>query len=352
METQDKQSPFPGKYTALLFGVLVLTGLYLTSLYSYLLFHSLVDLFGVVIIFSVFVLAWNSRKMLDNDYLLFIGIGFLFIAILYLFHILAYKGMGVFQGYGANLPTQLWIAARYLTGLTFLLAPLFIRKRLNSPMTFAAYISVTALLLASIFYWKIFPDCFIEGTGLTTFKKTSEYVVNLIFLASLGFLLQKQEAFDKKTLRMLALSILISVVQGFCFTTYAHAYAFSNMIGHFLGVFSFYFIYSAIILTGLTRPYDLIFRNLNQSNEALIESEKEFRGMFELSAVGMAQVDPRTNRFIRVNNTFCDICGHSADELYNLTFSDITHPEDRQKDFEAFQRAVLLKTGGFRTEKR
>jgi PAS domain S-box-containing protein len=352
METQNKQSPNPGKYTALLFGVLMLSGLYLTSLHSYLLFHSLVDLFVVVIIFSVFVLAWNSRKMLDNDYLLFIGIGFLFVGILYLFHILAYKGMGVFQGYGANLPTQLWIAARYLTGLTFLLAPLFIRKRLNSPITFAAYISVTVLLFASIFYWKVFPDCFIEKTGLTNFKKTSEYVVNLMFLASLGFLLQRQEAFDKKTLRMLVLSILMSVVQGLFFMTYASVYAFSNMIGHYFGVFSFYFIYRAIILTGLTRPLDLIFRNLNQSKEALSGSEKEFRGMFELSAVGMAQVDPKTNRFIRVNNTFCDICGHSADELYSLTFSDITHPEDRQKDFDAFQRAVRRETDGFKIEKR
>jgi PAS domain S-box-containing protein len=260
--------------------------------------------------------------------------------------------MGVFQGYGANLPTQLWIAARYLTGLTFLLAPLFIRKKLNSPMTFAAYVSLTALLFASIFFWKIFPDCFIEGTGLTTFKKASEYVVGLIFLASLGFLLQKKEAFDKETLRMLVLSILISVVQGIFFTAYASVYAFSNMVGHFFGVFSFYCIYRAIILTGLTRPLDLIFRNLNQSKEALSESEREFRGIFELSAVGMAQVDLKTNLFMRVNNTFCDICGYSADELHQLTFSDITYPDDRQKDFEALQRALSREADGWKIEKR
>jgi PAS domain S-box-containing protein len=261
--------------------------------------------------------------------------------------------MGVFQGYGADLPTQLWLAARYMTGLTFLLAPLFIRKKLNSPITFAVYISVTSLLFASIFYWKIFPDCFIdEGTGLTTFKKASEYVVGLIFLASLGFLLQKKEAFDKETLKMLVLSILVSVVQGIFFTTYASVYAFSNMIGHFFGVFSFYCIYRAIILTGLTRPLDLIFRNLNQSKEALSESEKEFRGIFELSAVGMAQVDLKTNRFIRFNNTFCDICGYSADELRHLTFSDITYPDDRHKDFEALQRALSRETDGWKIEKR
>jgi hypothetical protein len=245
--------------------------------------------------------------------------------------------MGVFQGYGADLPTQLWLAARYMTGLTFLLAPLFIRKKLNSPITFAVYISVTSLLFASIFYWKIFPDCFIEGTGLTTFK--SKRIRCQLFLASLGFLLQKKEAFDKETLKMLVLSIVASVVQGIFFTTYASVYAFSNMIGHFLGVFSFYFIYRAIILTGLTRPLDLIFRNLNQSKEALSESEKEFRGMFELSAVGMAQVDPGQTVLYGSTIPFATsaVILLMSCSTYVLRH---THPEDRQKRLRGISEGI------------
>ena len=54
--------------------VLVGFGLYLSSLYSYLLFHSLVELFSIIVACGIFIVAWNARRFLDNNYLLFIGI--------------------------------------------------------------------------------------------------------------------------------------------------------------------------------------------------------------------------------------------------------------------------------------
>ena len=82
--------------------VVVLTGLYLTSLYSYLLFHSLSEIFSVVVAWGIFMIAWNSRQFLDNNYFLFVGIAYLFVGGVDLLHTLAYKGMGVFQGSDAN----------------------------------------------------------------------------------------------------------------------------------------------------------------------------------------------------------------------------------------------------------
>ncbi len=49
-----------------LFWLFVLPALYLTSLYNYLLFHSLVEMFGIVIACGIFMVAWNSRRFLDN----------------------------------------------------------------------------------------------------------------------------------------------------------------------------------------------------------------------------------------------------------------------------------------------
>ena len=63
----------------ILMGAFILFGLYLTSLYSYLLFHSLAEIFSIVIAFCIFIIAWNSRRLLDNNYLLFIGIAYLFV---------------------------------------------------------------------------------------------------------------------------------------------------------------------------------------------------------------------------------------------------------------------------------
>ncbi|MGZ3525193.1 MAG: MASE3 domain-containing protein, partial [Thermodesulfobacteriota bacterium] len=100
------------------YGLLILAGLYVSSLYNYLLFHNLAEIFSIVIAFGIFAIAWNSRLFLDNNYLLFIGIAYLFVGGLDLLHTFSYKGMAIFGESGSNLPTQLWIAARYMESLS------------------------------------------------------------------------------------------------------------------------------------------------------------------------------------------------------------------------------------------
>jgi hypothetical protein len=124
-----QQEPFSRYGRIVLAWMLILFGLYLTSLYSYLLFHSTAEIFSIVVACSVFMVAWNSRRFLDNNYLLFLGIAYLFVALLDLMHTLAYTGMGVFPGYATNLPTELWIAARYVESLSLLIAPFLLKRR-------------------------------------------------------------------------------------------------------------------------------------------------------------------------------------------------------------------------------
>ena len=100
--------------------------LYLISLYNYLLFHSLAELFSISVAVAVVMLTWNTRRFMNNDFLFLIGVAHLFVAFLDLYHTLAFKGMGVFSA-DANLPTQLWIAARYLQSLSLLSAVLLMR---------------------------------------------------------------------------------------------------------------------------------------------------------------------------------------------------------------------------------
>ena len=93
-------------------GVLLI-GLCLTRLHSFLLFHSLAEMFSVVVACGIFMIAWNTRRFQGMGYLEFVGIAYLFVGILDLVHTLAYKGMGVFEGYDTDLATQLWLSARY-----------------------------------------------------------------------------------------------------------------------------------------------------------------------------------------------------------------------------------------------
>lgn len=135
---------------------------------NYLLFHSLVEIFSIVVACSVFVIAWNSRAFIKNPYLLFIG-G------LDLLHTLSYKGMAIFTDYD-YYANQLWVAARGMESITLLIAFWFLKTgKLNRPeITFGIYLLATILIIAAIFAWRVFPAAFVEGAGQTAFKKVSE----------------------------------------------------------------------------------------------------------------------------------------------------------------------------------
>ena len=220
----------------------MLVGLSLTRLHSFLLFHTLVELTSIAIAIGIFIIFWNSRRFVENDFFLFLSIAYLFIAGVDLLHTLAYKGMGVFPDYDANLPTQLWIIARYLQSISLAVAGLLIGRKLAIRRVFIVYTLVVVFLLATLFYWKVFPDCYIAGTGLTPFKKGSEYIMSLILLASIGVLWQKRHTFPQEVLHWMIISIIAAIGSELTFTFYVGVYDFSNMVGHLLKLLSFYFI--------------------------------------------------------------------------------------------------------------
>jgi len=256
---------------AVVVGSLLLAAVYLASLYSYLLFHSIIEIFTIVVAAGIFVIAWNARGYINNNYLLFIAIASVFVAILDLFHTLAYQGMGVFSDQTANLATQLWVAARYLQSISWLLAPLFLGRKLNLHLEFTVYILITGLALASIFHWQNFPAAYVNGVGLTEFKIVSEYIVSFLFLCSIGLLIWKRQTFDTGVLRFLVISLILTIGSEIAFTFYVSVYGEANLIGHILRLMAVYFLYKAIIETGLVKPYSILLRDLKLSQDQLHE---------------------------------------------------------------------------------
>ncbi len=82
------------------------------------------------------------------------------------------------------------------------------------------------------------------------------------------------------------------------------------------------------------------------------ESRSQFRSIFDISAIGIAQFDPITIRVLRCNETYCRITGYSPSELLEISFPELTHPEDRQLDWEIFSRAVRGEIPIYHNEKR
>lgn len=85
--------------------------------------------------------------------------------------------------------------------------------------------------------------------------------------------------------------------------------------------------------------------------EALRDSEELFRTVFEQSAVGIARVTPE-GRFEHVNSRLCDILGYSRNELHEMTFRDVTHPEDLELEEADIARVLAGEIDSFEIEKR
>jgi two-component system, cell cycle sensor histidine kinase and response regulator CckA len=81
-------------------------------------------------------------------------------------------------------------------------------------------------------------------------------------------------------------------------------------------------------------------------------NEREFRAMFEMASIGMAQAEAQTGRWLRVNQRMCDITGYTMAEMLQKRVSEITHPEERARDWEMFQSLVHGEIPEYRLEKR
>jgi len=87
------------------------------------------------------------------------------------------------------------------------------------------------------------------------------------------------------------------------------------------------------------------------AEDALKKSEADFRAIFELAGIGIAQADLQTGRLLRVNQKLCDITGYSSDELLAMTIQELTRPENQEQDFTVYQR-MLLGEGEYEVDKR
>ncbi len=255
---------FPAAFTL----AFILAGLYLTSLYSQLLFHSLAEGFGIAACVGIFMIAWHSRRFLDNGYLSFIGIAYLFVAGLDMIHTLAYEGAGVFPGYGPELSLGLWIAARYLQAAALLAAPFFLGRRLRYNATILGLALLTFLLTAAIFLAAA-PG---EGAGdgrPGMLPRAGEYPIVVLLVGALAALAAKRRHFEPSVFRWLMQSLSFTAAAEIFFISLADDYGPMSTIGHLFNIVAYYLIYRAVIHTGLVKPYSLLFLNLKRSEEAL-----------------------------------------------------------------------------------
>jgi PAS domain S-box-containing protein len=98
----------------------------------------------------------------------------------------------------------------------------------------------------------------------------------------------------------------------------------------------------------------LVFRDQTEERSKqrkLSESEERFRVIFEKSTIGKSMTLP-DGKLSGINFAFADMLGRSVEEMQNVNFSEITHPDDLAESRECIRSLLANERSTYRMEKR
>jgi PAS domain S-box-containing protein len=88
-----------------------------------------------------------------------------------------------------------------------------------------------------------------------------------------------------------------------------------------------------------------------QAEDSLKKSEARFRSYFELPLIGICFTSPEKG-WLEGNDRLLEIVGYSWQELKDMTWSEITHPDDLAADVEQFNRLLAGEIQRYVVDKR
>ncbi len=134
-------------------------------------------------------------------------------------------------------------------------------------------------------------------------------------------LYRNRESFDRQVLDNLIIAIILTIVSELAFTEYSSFVDIFSVIGHVVRLIAYYFFYRAIIEVGQEKPYNLLYRDLN-------ESEKKYRALSDLSPDII--LVHRRGIILYLNRAGLQFFGiSSSDEITGKNILDYLHPDDR-----------------------
>jgi PAS domain S-box-containing protein len=228
---------------------------------SYLLFHNVAEFFSVMVSLSMFGIGWYTYDQSKNRHALFLSTAFLGIGLMDFMHTLANAAMPPFiTPNSSNKSTQFWIAVRLFQAVAFLVsAYVYSESRgrwLSKKALMTSALLISFLVFTGItFFPAYWPATFVPGTGLTPFKKTSEYlIIGMLCAAALAYWRRMTRTGDRLLIYYTA-AFVICIFSELPLAVYTKVFGTYNVLGHIYKVAAFYLIYHGIYRASVKAPY-------------------------------------------------------------------------------------------------
>ncbi len=229
----------------------------------YLPVHTTLEMLVVAAGIATFAVQWfaASAGAFREARALFIGPAILASALFEAAHVLVFPGMpGLFGPASTERGIFYWLAAR-ATVVVALLAAVRIDRESESPLLGRKRLLATSLGLVVVVVavelalpldraW-----FFREGEGLTRLKVAAEALI--LAASAVGALLHARawQITREPVSGKLAVALALTAYSESCFMLYAHPWDPFNVLGHAYLVVSFWFVFDALFVAALVRPY-------------------------------------------------------------------------------------------------
>ncbi len=309
---------------------------------GYITIHIFLETISIVISMLVFAFCWGlNLKDRPGNFLILSSV-FFGVAFLDFFHAVSYQGMPDFiTPSGPEKGIDFWLAGRLMSAAGLLLFA-SIPWRKTPPKVNRFVFLFAVIFIASLLTWIIFahdnwiPRTFIQGSGLTSFKKVFEYVLILFYLLAAFMywkLMKSKQEFDVVALFC---ATTIMAMSEFFFTIYLNVEDFYNLAGHLYKCIAYAYVYRAIFLDSMR----ILVERINYN-------EKLLSGILDTLPMAVFAKDVKNNFKFRIFNKF-------AEELYAVKAEDVIGKDDydffpkeeadwfRKKDLETVKARAII----------
>ncbi len=292
---------------------------------GYLPIHTLMETVSIIVSMMVFAVGWNSHNRNLSGNIVLLASVFFSIGVLDFLHTVSYVGMPDFISVNdAQKHLYFWLFARLFAAFSLLAVSV---RSWNPPASnatrFLIFSSLSLVTLA--IYWAVmyhqgwFPDTFIPGRGLTTFKKFVEYFVMAINVATAAKLLTMLRERQPFNIVLLFGAVCTLAMSEFYFTLYTTMMGSYNVLGHIYKVIAYLMIYRAIVVEVIEEPFDL-----------LEQAMQKFRVLFD-SAKDCMLLMTTDGRIMDINPSGHQRLGYTREEMLGRSIAEFDISEFASK---------------------